>query len=130
MNAGAVTRMLVGDVDYDGVAPARLDPRSGVGLVEDGSAIEGIAVGNDVGFSDSEPVLALDTNRPIVFVVAVNVESLSRGRIGEPAGTVFGRGALGPARHSSVVAFEQRPISVVLTVAWGSPVKWIIGIGS
>jgi len=127
VDAGAAIRILVGDMDHDGIAPARLDPRSRVSLVEDSGAIEGIAVGSDVGFGDGEPILALDTSRPLVLVVGVDVESLSRRRVGEPAGAVFGRGALRPARHGSVVTFEQRAISVVLSVARGSPVKWIIG---
>jgi hypothetical protein len=127
MDAGAAIRMLVGDMNHDGVAPARLDPRSRVSVVEDGSAIEGIAVRSDIGFSDGEPVLAFDASRPLGLIVAVDVESRSRGRVGEPAGAVFGGGALCPALHGSVVAFERRALSVVLSVAWGSPVKWIIG---
>jgi len=74
VNSRAVVEVLLdSDGDLDGIPPACLNPRSGVGIVEELGPREDLTIRIDGPIADIEPVLPKYPFRCILLVVGIDV---------------------------------------------------------
>src|SRR3569833_3215732 len=127
MDAGTVMGKLVGNVHFDQISPAGLDPRAGVMGSVDIAKHLGI---REVQSVCHDPVLS---NREVVPAYRSHWhQSFTFGRcfvvfgdiprdtfvVGEPAAAVLGSGALPEAGHARIVTFELGAIPIVKATRW------------